>query len=927
MRIVFVGLGLGILALNTSLYATSNSFVRFQSFKTHGRIIFQVGPDVPVEWQATPTGFMAFFKGSTLVDLGAPFGDEKRWASELSRGDGSRVASLRFQEVAGGVRVEGNWKFEKGPNAPFQPKMETFSYRENDPARFVADFWLKAGPTVAEVQAKSVTEAKKLAELRARQEVERRAQRRIASQKAKEELDDLTHFCREPLRDSTKDGRDIFLPYLPVHEKVDFAKYLPAKWADENFTYFRPEAPEGDGGAQARASDGQYVRLALDLYKDGKYALVIRTLDFLAAEYPKSEYLKEMEFLRANALLKLDLKADGERLLEQVRLDSRGLPPALHAALYLAAKGLEKNSPLETEEAFSWLIQNYPGHPLSWLFHLAVAESLYDIEQTDRATQEYKWVSEKAPESAAKFRAIAAFRVGDLYLKRGQYEQALSAYVRAIHQFPKQAADNPALLLNRAEALLGLHRYEEARSAYANYWKEFTSYPEGWRATLRLGEISAREEGSGEQLKARTWYYETINRFPFSPGSTIARIRLLPCGDHGGFTAEAADRFFSGEAAKFDSSDSASRAFVLSKYPDLRIQSRIRALIAFGRDEQALEAITEERARVQSPALQKELKISEGVLFRRMVLARLHTQRAEDQYAALKFYESRHASVEDSLGVDPDYLLELSHAAANLGLGKLAEQFARKYRETSSGGRSVAEAAPLDLDERLKVSDESFAEAKALWIHEQDDPKHYDEIRKKLDQVVSESRYALEKEVILGLLEQKLKKPMTALGHASKAELLAAGSSPDVLLRIRGWLASIEVETGDLPVALGMYRRLEAGTRESETGKKLTLLGVPALPTLEQNLLAQGMILDRKSRWGESAAVYAKAVDTGLGGNQAMYGLARALIHEGGKKNHEKAVALLEKISGSKTEDFWKDLAAKTLEIERSGQAAKNLEN
>ena len=56
------------------------------------------------------------------------------------------------------------------------------------------------------------------------------------------------------------------------------------------------------------------------------------------------------------------------------------------------------------------------------------------------------------------------------------------------------------------------------------------------------------------QAASRVQYYNTINQFPFSPGATLARLRLLPCGDHGGLTYEAAEKFFSEDLAKYTGS-------------------------------------------------------------------------------------------------------------------------------------------------------------------------------------------------------------------------------------------------------------------------------------------------------------------------------------------------------------------------------------
>ena len=82
------------------------------------------------------------------------------------------------------MRITGKWIFPKGSDAPAQPEMELFDYRDQANARFVMDFWLKKGLTVTQAKA---TRHKEMhdQELRAAEEAARkRAQRRIASLKA-----------------------------------------------------------------------------------------------------------------------------------------------------------------------------------------------------------------------------------------------------------------------------------------------------------------------------------------------------------------------------------------------------------------------------------------------------------------------------------------------------------------------------------------------------------------------------------------------------------------------------------------------------------------------------------------------------------------------------------------------------------------------
>ena len=912
IRLIF----LARLAHTDELPGTEN--IQLQTFSSHSRLTFRVDDSVEADWKPTVQGFQVFFKGLNYSDFGAPFGHEEKWAAQSREIHDPRLSEVRFREVPGGLMVEGNWKFATGPQAPAEPKMETFNFRDRNPSRLVVDFWVKKGPTFAEVQALEKQRAREASAKKIQNEIKTRIQRRIASEKAKASLDVVDEFCRKPLSEE----KDVFLPFLPVHEKVDFSKWISLTTPDAQFPYYEPSS---------KARDAQYVRLALNLYRKGDYALVIRTLDFLDSEYPASKYHQEMRFLRANTLLKLDLNADAEHILERLRTEAKNTPVALHSAMYLARRLMERQSPLAANEAFLWLVDHYPAHNLNWVFHLGSAESLYSIKQTDRAAKEYAWIIENAPGDDEK--GEAALRFGDLYLERRQYEQAYAEYSRALRIFPKQAAHFPALALNRAEALYQMGKYSEVQKQYEDYLEQFSSYPEGWRATFRLGEIFGRRPGAENEAASRKWFYETVNRYPFSPGSTLARLRLLPCGDHGGYDYAAASRFLESEAMSFDAPTQVS----MVHYSDLRMLAHVRSLITLNREDLAVDLAAELMEKPKIPEVKSSLRKMFSQLLRRNVLAFL---RQGKKYEAIKFYSDREKYFTKGVTVDdPDYLLKLSYAASDLGLGNLGEQLAARYQEVSGKDRTLAtaqqtaEKPPTDLDTKLQAAEKAFAEAKAIWVGAQGQLEAEDETRVKaqLAQVTLESPYSFEKEIILGLMDQKAKKTASARNHAVQAQLLMpASSSSEQTLRIAGWLAGLEASDGDVKVAFEMYRNLEKrlADRKGEKPESATkagksplsvaeLLGVPEAPSMEFVFLEQGRLLEKLGRWGESAGVYSRAMDAGLGGNQAMFSYARALLKDGGQAGREKAIAMLEKLAVSKVDDFWKKLAIETLEDQK----------
>lgn len=401
----------------------------------------------------------------------------------------------------------------------------------------------------------------------------------------------------------------------------------------------------------------------------------------------------------------------------------------------------------------------------------------------------------------------------------------------------------------------------------------------------------------------------------------------------------------------------------------MRALAQVRSYLTLKQDSAAIDVAQTELINAKSPQVKAELgRLFEG-LFRQNIVGLLDQGKS---YEALRFYEerSKYRASEGDLrkgmaATDPDYLLRLSLAASQLRLGKLAENLAGKYKSMTDFNRAIATVdspkskTAADLDQQLKTSETRFAEARALWTLANTNDKteaglkSAERIRNLLEQVIAESPFSFQKEIILGLLEERQNKIKTARNHALKAQvLIPTESDPKVeeaiQLRVGGWAASLESRAGDPKVALGMYKDLEARVRRSspkvvaapapaasaapeavapEAAAKLVtvthegqnpkdlaaVLGVPPVQSLEQILISEGEILEGLKRWGESAAVYAKAMDEGLGGNQAMYGYARSLLKTGARAEREKAIQVLEKVSGSKIEDFWKRLATETL--------------
>ena len=222
--------------LASSAYCAES--VNIQTFKTHSRLFFAVDPSVEAKLKSDSRGFEVFFKGISLSDLGAPLGEEAVWGDQFSQTGDPRLAGLKFSETSGGVKVSGSWKFPAGKQALVNPQMQTFDFRQANPASgYVVDFWVKQGAmTVDEWKVHEKEKARQDARRRNEEGKKARAERRLASERRKAEIEDTTRFCREILSEKN----DIFLQFYPVHQKVDFRKYLPQRLRMSIFPIMKP---------------------------------------------------------------------------------------------------------------------------------------------------------------------------------------------------------------------------------------------------------------------------------------------------------------------------------------------------------------------------------------------------------------------------------------------------------------------------------------------------------------------------------------------------------------------------------------------------------------------------------------------------------------------------------------------------------------
>ena len=886
-------------------FAYSSQPVELTTYKTHSRLILNFDGSVSVSLRKTPEGFEMSLPGLSLTDLGIPMGGEKAVKQSLSRLRDTRVTEIRLKEDSQGVKVSGRWVFPKGIHALADPVMDTFDFRDQGSARFTLDFWPRPGLTQIQLSNLKLKEKHDLLLQKIKADAEIRVSRQLAVEKKRAEYQDASYFCTVPMSDEN----DIFLKFNPAHKKVNFSIWFPTVTPDSRYTYLEPA---GD------SREIKYILLAKKFYTNGDFALVLRSLDFFESEFPRSEFLSEERFLKANALLKLGHSEASFDILKGLMRDFPKHPVALQGALFMALRSINQGSHVSAVQTFLWLIDHYGQGQLAWVFHLGAAESLFELGQVERASREYQWVIEKAP--TMENRAEAALRLGDLYLRKFQYERALTAYYQGLGQFEKYEGSFPEAFLNRGETLYHLGQMEKAKKEFDTFLSRFPNHPEGWRATFRLGEIAGRDpKGLGQNSEVfRAQLLATINRFPMSPGAVLARLRLVPCADHGGFDLPGQERFFSDDAIRYDGGG----IVVMKDYPDFRALSHLRALWTLGQPDQIFGLAIEELKYSKSPSLRSLLKLVANEAFRKMILQLIDQDKG---YQALNFYVEQSPLLPPSdHELDTDFLMTLSQIASNLHLAQLADEILEHHKKMSAPSRALASS---DLDSKNKNAERDFASAKALWVSilgplQRPHPQLSDQIQRiksLLDKVNGGSPYTFAKELILGLLEEREGNLTAAIQHASQAKLM--GQSP----RLDAWLASLHSKSKDSAIALSLYMALEkkiaAAVPATEELKREEVveqtLAVPLTPDLTSILLAEAQIYESDARWGEAAATYARVLDLGSTSNRVLYGLSRSLDLGGNPLDKKRAKDALQKVANSDPkagdEIFWKKLALENL--------------
>ena len=859
------------------------------------------------EFQDSTKGFRIEFPSATLMDVGVPFGSETSFNQHLKDLHDSRLDRIRVRELEGKLVVEGDYRFPKGASAFASPKMEHFEFRKDDQGKFFVDFFYRKGPTRADVEkqekALNAKHEREKAALFQKKEEEKKLSREKRIQDGRNAL----LFCEQPFSRETT----VFLKFRPEHQTLNFSTYFPDKIPDHRFEY---SEPKGKGEEQ------DMVRLALKLSHDNKHALVVKTVEFLEKEYPKSKFINEMEFLKANAFYRLGFEEKGKSLLQDLARQAKGTEVGLHAAGFLATRNVAESEWLAALGVFLTQKKEMPKHPLMWLFRFGIAESLFQIRQGDQAREEFEWLAKNAPNP--EIRAEAAFKIGDVFLERGQYAQAVKSYGEALKGNEKQLSSYPGVLLNLAESYFQLEELDRAEAAFKRFLDVGYSQPSAWRASLRLAEISAMR--TRLDVAAERGFMDTINRYPLSPGALVARIRLLPCGSHGGFDLPAGERLlYSPEVLNFP----AGGALYTNQLRELVGLTEVRMMISFKEYQKAIErGLLRLR---ENPSVEIR-KLIEHAMIGGIKSILEQKLKDGDHFGAIAFYE-KYGDFLPLPAHDPladELKMKLATIAAEKNLTQFALKLIEPYRRMNEASQKEVIAAiekHLTLEGLDDQEERNLIEAKTLWNSPEfkvEEAQKADELVSRLSFIREKSKLAFEKNLILALFYMEKKDFERANSHSKRLLGGMGGLSAREKAQVFSFMGEVAGQAKDDEFAAKSWReaRIASSKISEKDPRELSYRHLSATPTSSYIIASEGEALEKQEKWKEAVALYSEAIENKIGGNHILYSHAKAILRSGGRDSKKQASASLKKIEQSQDDDVWKRLAQDALkEIAKEG--------
>jgi TolA-binding protein len=184
---------------------------------------------------------------------------------------------------------------------------------------------------------------------------------------------------------------------------------------------------------------------------------------------------------------------------------------------------MEHGEALATLQTFEGFQNSYPKSKAIPQVRKALAEAFMILRKYDEATEEYRSIIKDFPKTADA--REAQYRLGDVDFARGDYNQAVQTYEKAIKELPADEKVYPNADFNMAEARFWQKDFRKSLEDYVRFVQFYPTDEYGGYALTRIGELLGVL--GADQRRVMGAFLESYFRFPNHPGAKVARIRML----------------------------------------------------------------------------------------------------------------------------------------------------------------------------------------------------------------------------------------------------------------------------------------------------------------------------------------------------------------------------------------------------------------
>jgi tetratricopeptide (TPR) repeat protein len=276
--------------------------------------------------------------------------------------------------------------------------------------------------------------------------------------------------------------------------------------------------------------ENKKARLLLTLFNKQRYAVFLKTLEFFEKDYPNSKYKELVKYLEADVFYEMWKQDNSPSNFESALSRYHALvekypksPLAERTNLLIGYSYLSRGDNLGALKSLQRYARNFSESENVPMVKLAIADSFRNLKSFDEAVKIYDEL-EVDPKAGAHG-INAAFKRGDVYFSKKQYEKAVLEYQNAIKKYSTDSKDYPNSFYNLSESLFQLKKYREGLNAYRAFLDRFPRSSHGGFAMTRIGELL--EILGADAKKINGAFLESVFRYQGSVGAGVARIRIL----------------------------------------------------------------------------------------------------------------------------------------------------------------------------------------------------------------------------------------------------------------------------------------------------------------------------------------------------------------------------------------------------------------